>query len=46
MDTESSLATLLPAQTIGLEPVDERLHAVHFFSFIIGKVDTAQNTFI
>jgi transposase InsO family protein len=40
------IAKSLAGQTIGLEPVDERLFAVHFYGFIIGKADTAQNTFI
>ena len=36
----------LAGQTIGLEPTDEQLFTAHFYGFIIGKVDTAQNTFI
>jgi putative transposase len=40
------IANALQEQTIGLEPIDEQLLAVHFYGFIIGKVDTALNTFI
>lgn len=40
------VSSALAGQTIGLEPIDEHLYAVHFYDFVIGKVDTAQNTFI
>ncbi|HEX2833449.1 MAG TPA: hypothetical protein VHW00_10560, partial [Thermoanaerobaculia bacterium] len=40
------IAHALAGQTIGLEPTDEQLFAVHFYRFIIGKLDTARNTFI
>ncbi len=40
------IANALHGQPVGLEPVDEQLLAVHFYDFIIGKVDTALNTFI
>lgn len=36
----------LDGHTIGLEPTDERLFTVHFYNFVIGKVDQALNTFI
>lgn len=40
------IAHALEGQTLGLEPVDEHLLAVHFYGFILGKVDTALHTFI
>ncbi|HEX2061040.1 MAG TPA: IS481 family transposase [Thermoanaerobaculia bacterium] len=40
------IAQSLAGQTVGLEPIDEHLYAVHFYRFRIGKVDTDQNTFI
>ena len=36
----------LAGHTIGLEPTDEHLCAVHFYDFILGKIDTDQNTFL
>lgn len=39
------IAHALEGHTIGLEPIDEQLYAVHFYGFRIGKVDTAQNAF-
>lgn len=40
------VSSALAGQTIGLEPTSEHLYTVHFYDFVIGKVDTAQNTFI
>lgn len=40
------VTSALAGQTIGLEPIGEYLYTVHFYDFVIGKVDTAQNTFI
>lgn len=40
------IANALAGQIIGLEPVSEQLCAVHFYQFILGKLDTALNTFI
>jgi hypothetical protein len=36
----------LRGQSVGLEEVDEHLWVVHFYRFVIGKLDTALNTFI
>ena len=36
----------LAGQTIALEQTDEQLYTVHFYDFVIGKVDTAENTFL
>jgi len=40
------IAHALADQTIALELTDEHLYTVHFYDFVIGKVDTAANTFI
>jgi transposase InsO family protein len=40
------VSSALAGQTIGLEPTDEHLYTVHFYDFVIGKVDSALNTFI
>lgn len=40
------VSSALAGQTIGLQPTDEHLYTVHFYHFVIGKVDTALNTFI
>lgn len=40
------VAHALKDHLIGLEPADEQLYTVHFYEFIIGAVDTAENTFI
>jgi transposase InsO family protein len=40
------VAKALDGHTIGLDPIDEQLFAVHFYGFIIGKLDTALNSFI
>ena len=36
----------LAGHTIALEQTDEQLYAVRFYDFVIGKVDTAENTFL
>ena len=36
----------LAGHTVALEPTDEQLYTVHFYDFVIGKLDTAENTFI
>jgi putative transposase len=40
------LGHALAGETVGLEPVDEQIFAVHFHAFAIGKVDMASNKFI
>jgi putative transposase len=40
------IAKALSGYTIGLEPTAEQLFTIHFYDFILGKVDTALNTFI
>lgn len=40
------VSSALAGHTIGLQPTDEHLYTVHFYHFVIGKVDTASNTFI
>jgi len=36
----------LAGQTVALELTDEDLYTVHFYDFVIGKLDTDSNTFI
>ena len=36
----------LAGHTIALEQTDEQLYTVHFYDFVIGKVDTAESTFL
>jgi len=43
---EIFIAKALASETIALEPTDEHLYAVHFYEFILGKVDMVQATFI
>jgi putative transposase len=40
------IAHALAGHTIALEQIDEQLYTVHFYDFVIGKVDTAENTFL
>ena len=40
------VAKSLAGQTVGLEPTDDQLFTLHFYGFVLGKVDTALNTFI
>lgn len=40
------IANALAGHTIALERTDEQLYTVHFYDFVIGKVDTAQTTFL
>ncbi len=39
------IAHALAEHTVALEPTDEQLYTVHFYDFVIGKVDAAVNTF-
>ena len=39
------IAHTLAGHIVALEPTDEQLYTVHFYDFVIGKVDTASNTF-
>jgi putative transposase len=39
------IAHALDGQSVGLEPIDDQLYAVHFYTFRIGTLDTARNTF-
>jgi hypothetical protein len=40
------IAHALAGHLVALEPTDEQLYTVHFYDFVIGKVDTAEKTFI
>lgn len=40
------VANALDGHFVGLEPTAERIFTVHFHGFVIGKLDTALNTFI
>lgn len=40
------IAHALAGHTIALECTDDQLYTVHFYDFIIGKLDTAENRFI
>ena len=36
----------LAGHTLALEPTDDQLYTVHFYDFVLGKLDTDKNTFI
>jgi len=40
------VAQALAGQTIALEPTDDQLYTLHFYNFVLGKVDTETNAFI
>jgi hypothetical protein len=40
------IAEPLSGQTVGIEPVDEGICAVHFYSFTIGKIDERKHVFV
>lgn len=40
------VAHALAGQTVALEATDEQLYTLHFYDFVLGKVDTETNAFI
>jgi putative transposase len=45
-DKQIFVSSTLAGQTIALEPVDESLWTIHFYDFVIGKLDESRNEFV
>ena len=40
------IAEALSGHVLALEPTEDQIYTVHFYDFVLGKVDTAKNTFL